>query len=364
MATSDTDLFDCQVKACEKFFQEKLPRVQKLKLLAEDDIPENAKSFKEPKMYDITSFNAQEVVAVLSCIVNDRGQFKKNKTFYLLLRNGHENEPDATEELYRLQARPTEHQPGNAIVFLRPRGKKKFTASAKTYDELNGALEAYYGEDTATFARDIRKLFKNNAVANNNFPQALFEVYMILLFEIARRLVELEEPSEKKVQYDVLPIGSAIARIAKLLELGIKDTCTFKDAFFPKSKFHCFTGKPEERRKAIDKINETTLDIVKKKTMETYGAGASVLVLVPAAIDPAKVFATQVKCHLEELKEMFCSEKQPEAMQRKEDSAEAILQNDLEDLSISVSVADSMALSMKTKKSAVATETFSAFDHA
>lgn len=111
MATSDTDLFDCQVKACEKFFQEKLPRVQKLKLLAEDDIPENAKSFKEPKMYDITSFNAQEVVAVLSCIVNDRGQFKKNKTFYLLLRNGHENEPDATEELYRLQARPTEHQP-------------------------------------------------------------------------------------------------------------------------------------------------------------------------------------------------------------------------------------------------------------
>ena len=96
--------------------------------------------------------------------------------------------------------------------------------------------------------------------------------------------------------------------------------------------------------------------------METYGA--SVLVLVPAAKDPAKVFATQVKCHLEELKEMFCSEKQPEAMQRKEDSAEAILQNDLEDLSISVSVEDSMALSMKTKKSAVATETFSAFDHA
>ncbi|CAH3184582.1 unnamed protein product [Porites lobata] len=164
-------------------------------------------------------------------------------------------------------------------------------------------------------------------MANNNFPQALFEVYMILLFEIARRLVELEEPSEKKVQYDVLPIGSAIARIVKLLELGIKDTCTFKDVFFPKSKFHCFTGKPEERRKAIDKINETTLDI-------TYGA--SVLVLVPAAKDPAKVFATQVKCHLEELKEMFCSEKQPEAMQRKEDSAEAILQNDLEDLSISV----------------------------
>ena len=362
MASGNTHVFDCQVKACEKFFQEQLPKVQNLKPLAEDDIPKNAKLFKDPKIYDITSFDAREVVGVLSCIVNDRDQFKMNKTFYLLLRNGQENKPDEIEELFRLTARPTTHQPGNAIVFLRPRGKKKFTASAKKYDELNGALEAYYGEDTATFARDIRKLFKNNAVANNNFPQALFEVYMILLFEIARRLVELEEPSEKKVLYDVLPIGSAIARIVKLLELGIKDTCTFKDVFFPKSKFHCFTGKPGERRKAIDKINETTLDIVRKKTMETYGA--SVLVLVPAAKDPAKVFATQVKCHLEELKEMFCSEKQPEAMQRKEDSAEAILQNDLEDLSISVSVEDSMALSMKTKKSAVVTETFSAFDHA
>ena len=115
--------------------------------------------------------------------------------------------------------------------------------------------------------------------------------------------------------------------------------------------------------------------------METYGA--SVLWLGGAAIDPAKVFAmqvpkqdsvaidpakvstTQVKCHLEELKEMFCSEKQPEAMlRRKEDSAEAMLQRGLEDLSISMSVADSMALSMKTKKSAVNTERYTGYDHA
>ena len=322
---------------------------------------------------------------MLSCIVNGRDQFKMNKTFYLLLRNGQENKPDEIEELFRLRARPTKHQPGNAIVSLRPRGKKKFTEPAKKNEELNGALKAYYkedtAEDTASFARDIRKLFKNNAVANNNFPQAMFEAYMILLFEIARRLVELEDPSDKKVQYDVLPIGSAIARIVKLLEFGRTDICTFEDVFFPKSKFHCFTGEPEERRKAIDKINETTLEIAKKKNMETYGA--SVLWLGGAAIDPAKVFAmqvpkqdsvaidpakvstTQVKCHLEELKEMFCSEKQPEAMlRRKEDSAEAMLQRGLEDLSISMSVADSMALSMKTKKSAVNTERYTGYDHA
>ena len=290
MASGNTHEFDCQVKACEKFFQEQLPKVQNLKPLAEDDIPKNAKLFKDPKIYDITSFDAREVVAVLSCIVNGRDQFKMNKTFYLLLRNGQENKPDEIEELFRLRARPTKHQPGNAIVFLRPRGKKKFTEPAKKYEELNGALKAYYkedtAEDTAFFARDIRKLFKNNAVANNNFPQAMFEAYMILLFEIARRLVELEDPSDKKVQYDVLLIGSAIARIVKLLELGRTDICSFEDVFFPKSKFHCFTGEPEERRKAIDKINETTLEIAKKKNMETYGA--SVLWLGGAAIDPQK----------------------------------------------------------------------------
>ena len=337
-SSGNTEVFDCQVKACEEFFQKPLPKVQNLKPLEKDDIPENAKRFEGP-IYDITRFDAREVVALLSRIVNDREHFKMNQTFYLLLRNGQENKPDEIyQELFKLKARPTKHQPGNAMVFLCPRETKR-TEPAKKYDELNGALKAYYEADTASFARDIRELFKNNAVANNSFPQAKFEVYMILLFEVARRLVELEEPSEKKEQFDVLPIGSAIARIVKLLELGIKDTCTFEDVFLPKSKFHCFTGKPEDRRKAIDKINETTLDK-----------------LVPPAIVPAEVkpsTSAGTLPFLEELKEMFCSEKQPEAM----------LQKGLEDLSISVSVADSKALSMKTKKSAVNTEEFSAFDH-
>ena len=43
-----------------------------------------------------------------------------------------------------------------------------------------------------------------------------------------------------------------------MLELGDEETCTFEDVFLSGEKFHCYTGKAEERRKAIDKINETT----------------------------------------------------------------------------------------------------------
>ena len=261
-----------------------------------------------------------------------------NKTFYLLLRDGQEDKPDAIhQELFKLTARPTKHQPGNAMdVFLRPRRKKRFNTSVTTYTELHGALKASY-KDTASFASDIIKLFKKDAVVIN-FPEATFEAYAILLFEIARRLIALEDPSDKKVLYDVLRIGSAIARIVKLLGLGSKDTRTFDDVFLPGHQFDCFTGKVEKRKEAIDNINDTTL--------EKYGASV--------------LKQDSVESHLEELKQMFCSEK-PEAMLRKEEKPEAMLRKKFE--ALSVSVADSKALSMKTKKSAVNTEIYTAFDY-
>lgn len=81
------------------------------------------------------------------------------------------------EELFRLTARPTEDQPGNAIVFLRPRGKKRFDRTAKSYEEFNGNLRAIYDvyngpffySDTTTFARHIKQLFQNNATIDNLF---------------------------------------------------------------------------------------------------------------------------------------------------------------------------------------------------
>ena len=289
-SSGETDVFDCQVSACNRFFVEELPSVTELKPLdPEHEIPKNMKSFKGP-IFDITGFDAHRVVSVLVSIVNNKEQLKTNKTFYLLLHNSHENQPnDEIEELFRLKASPTTHQPGNGIVFLRPRGGKTFKTSGKKYDELNGALKAHYEKnkqpDTASFARDIKELFKDNAVVSKDFPQATIEVYLLLLFEIARRLVELEKPSEKKKQYDVLPIGSAIARFVKLLELGSKEISTFEDVFLPKGIFHCFTGKPQDRRIAIDKINKATLDIAKTEKKETL--------------------SMKTDHHFKELKEMF-----------------------------------------------------------
>lgn len=288
------------MKACKNFFQASLPKVQNLKPLENDDIPENAKRFKGP-INDITNFNAREVVALLSRIANDREKFTAGKTFYLLLRNGQGNEP---EELFRLTASPTTHQPGNAIVFLRPRGNRFFKREAKKYEELNGALKAHYEKDTASFSRDIMKLFES-AVANNDLPQATFEVYMILLFEIARRLVVLKEPSALKEQFDILPIGSAVARIVRLLELGSETIWTFDLVFLLGDKFHCFTGKVGYRRKAIDCINETTTEIAKKKWLESQQRLPSIIGAGAVMLNRATMPAMQFRNSLEELTQMF-----------------------------------------------------------
>ena len=86
-------------------------------------------------------YQAHQVVGVLSAIVNDKDQFTMNKTFHLLIRGSAEDtSEEGFEEFFRLAARPTTPQPGNTIVFLRPRGKKPFNWSANSYQELNGAL--------------------------------------------------------------------------------------------------------------------------------------------------------------------------------------------------------------------------------
>jgi len=144
-------------------------------------------------VYDITGFNGQEVVALLSLIVNDKDQFKKGKTFYLLIRR---SPSDELEELFRLKADPSPHQPGNAIVFLGPRGRQRFKRdSPRKYEQLIGALKAFYNDDTASFATHMKQLFKNNTQIGD-FPQPTAEAHMLLLFEIARRLVKTENPSE------------------------------------------------------------------------------------------------------------------------------------------------------------------------
>jgi len=212
-----------------------------------------SKILKGP-LYDITKFDASKVVALLSQIVNDRGQFQKDNAFHFFIRNRDGKE---MKVLFTLTAKPTQDQPGNGVVSLCSRETGDF--HAPKHSDLNFALKRHYIKDTKSFASDMKKLFRNNAVVNEAyFPQVTIEAYVVLLFEIARRLVVSDENSTpRKKQFDDLPIASAIARLLKLLKLGSEKICTFENVFSREGKFHCFVGEPEKRREKINRMNET-----------------------------------------------------------------------------------------------------------
>ena len=296
-SSENSDLYQNQMNACQNFFHEQLPDVPKPKPLEEQEIPEFMIRLKYKKpiyLYDITGLNAQQVLAVLIGIVNDREKFTINKNFYLIIKH------DAkVEELFRLTARPTTHQPGNGIMSMRPWGSEKFAqSSGKTYEQLIEALREHY-QDTITFTKDIRKIFLNNKVSDCDFPQVTLEAYMILLFEIARRMVKLKEQSERKGQYDVLPIASAIVGIVKLLEYGKDDVCTFEDVFSSEGKFHSFSGKPQTRKRAIGNINTALVNAESEKTATSSNISKKRKVMP----------GTEKNHHLKELVEMYCSRK-------------------------------------------------------
>ena len=253
MAEGNTD---CQMSACEKFFPKQFKPLK-------DVVAEQLKG----SGYDITMFDAHEVVTLLSQIVNDQKQFKDGNNFLFSISNGKE-----TEELFQLEAKPTDDQPGNGRLSLL-KWKMEEIQEAKTYAQLLPALKDYYKNERKSFASHIKKLFRNNEeVTKEDIPQVTFETYMILLFEIARRsVVTVENPTERRKQLDNLPIGIAVARLVELLELGNEEICSFDDVFHPDGKFHCFARDPiGRRRKAIDEINKTTLIPIDKVNESTH----------------------------------------------------------------------------------------------
>lgn len=99
----DADVFDCKVRAHKTFFEDEIPVASDFKPLQNEDWPSSMPKTWTGTVYEITGFNGQEVDALLSLIVNDKDQFKKGKTFYLLIRR---NPSDELQELFRLKADP------------------------------------------------------------------------------------------------------------------------------------------------------------------------------------------------------------------------------------------------------------------
>ena len=201
--------------------------------------------------YDITGKNCDQVVETLNSIVN-REDYQMDAVFNLIISpaSSHPQHPQAFRKIFRLSAKPTFNQPGSGILSI----WQVCRFIARPYDEeMVKDLEEIYGGDTAAFTRHLNTLFrKNETIAK--YPFVTSELYMLLLFEIARRSVrESMNSSPAKKKFDKLPIKEAIQGILALLA---NKKCGFGDVFLKGGKFHCFSGSPEQREKAAKEIKK------------------------------------------------------------------------------------------------------------
>ena len=201
--------------------------------------------------YNITGKSAAHVIAIFKSIVNNREgpyEYSKGKKFTFNIRN-----PPTIS--FELKAYPTKDQPGNGRI------QRNNRDNALTYRELKKKLILGYKDDTETFAKDMKRVFKDNSNLFRCRNEVIQDVYILLLFEIGRRLVkDGSNATDRKKGLDSLPISGAITKIVNLFE---NEDCSFEDFFNIEGKFHCFTGELKKRKGAIRKLklNEKFEDI-------------------------------------------------------------------------------------------------------
>ena len=201
--------------------------------------------------WNITGMNAASVISILKSIVNDREKFKDEAKFTFDIKG------DKETISFTLEANPNDKQPGNGII-RRSRNPRGGGDKHRSYDkDLIEVLTQRYC-CTEKLAQDIRRVFKNNSELFKCGNEIIQDVYILLLFEIGRRLVDDENVAEEhrtdKQAYDNLPISEAITKIVKLFEAK---KCSFEDFFDEKGRFHCFTGSPDVRKFAVNKLKSS-----------------------------------------------------------------------------------------------------------
>lgn len=192
--------------------------------------------------YDITGYRAAHVIAILKSIVNDKlwqQSGKKRKEFTFKIED---------TIVFSVKPNPGNDQPGNALVRRKnPEDRRKMITWS--YDTaLVTELNLQYSYDTKRFAQDIKLVFEDNSHLLGCGNEVIQDVYILLLFEIGRRLVKDGKKSTVGEALDNLPISGAITKIVKLFEAK---KCIFADFFDSNGRFHCFKGTPSERKKRI-----------------------------------------------------------------------------------------------------------------
>ena len=205
---------------------------------------------KASNTWNITGKSAAHVIAIFKSMVNNReGRYgySRGKVFTFKIGN-----PPTIK--FKLKANPTSDQPGNGIII---RNGIPLSYASVT-EKLNWL---YHKDSTDSFATDIKLAFKDNSNLLGCGNEVIQDVYILLLFEIGRRLVkDGKNPTDGKKALDNLPISGAITKIVKLFE---EKYCSFEDFFSFEGKFHCFTGRMGKRKGAIRRLelNEKYEDI-------------------------------------------------------------------------------------------------------
>ena len=204
---------------------------------------------KASNTWNITGKSAAHVIAIFKSMVNNReGRYGYSTGRVFTFNIG--NPPTIK---FKLKANPTSDQPGNGIIIR--------NGIPLSYASVTEKLNWLYKDSTDAFARDIKLVFEDNSHLLGCGNEVIQDVYILLLFEIGRRLVkDGKNPTDGKKALDNLPISGAITKIVKLFE---EKYCSFEDFFSFEGKFHCFTGRLGKRKGAIRRLelNEKYEDI-------------------------------------------------------------------------------------------------------
>ena len=270
-------LYTMQSNACKNFFD--LDRL--LKNFNEDiKLTEKPKELQDNlgEVYEITCHSAIKVITVVTAIINDPEKWMEGRMFYFLIRRNIKGK--RADIMFRLKAKPTKNQPGNGEVSVMLFEDKKFkTHGKRSYEriikKLNGKIHTY----PETFSERMQMLFKDNSKIPQVNSYEIAETYFLLLFEIARRLsnINRNEKTKEAQQFDDLPIGSVVARIINFLAGIGKNVKWSKKSKFV---FDCFTkqtpGQREAIIKAINRLNRNLVGMIEiqslceKELEETY----------------------------------------------------------------------------------------------